>query len=204
MKQFGWLMLFFILLQPFCGAIAQPAGDKPGLSVGTMAPDFTATTYKGGSVTLSNEYKKGPLVLIFYRGGWCPYCNLHLKSFQKSLGDFTALGATILAVSVDKPEGAANVVKNNELGFDVISDSQADILKAYNVVYQVSEELAVKYLNEYKIDLEAYSGRKDHVIAVPATYVIDTSGKIVFAYANEDYKVRVEPEQVLNILKSLK
>lgn len=173
----------------------------PGLSVGVQAPDFTAATHEGTKVTLSEQYAKGPVVLIFYRGAWCPYCSLHLKSFQAKLQDFNALGATVLAVSVDKPEFGKQIVQKEGLGFQVISDPRADILEAYRVLYQVPEDLAKKYLNEYQLDLQAHSGRNDAVIAVPATYVISTGGTIVFAYANEDYKVRTQPEEILEVLR---
>ncbi|MCQ9208183.1 MAG: redoxin domain-containing protein [Omnitrophica bacterium] len=180
-----------------------PVGG-PGLKVGTVAPDFTGVTYMGNKIRLSDVYKNGPVVLIFYRGAWCPYCNLHLQSFQKRLKDFEKLGATILAVSIDKPEYGAETVKDNSLGFEVISDTQANILEAYKVIYKVPDQLAEKYRNEYQIDLEAHSGRTDHLIAIPATYIIDKTGKIVFAYANEDYKVRTQPNEVLDVLEKLK
>lgn len=177
--------------------------NEIGLKVGNEAPDFTGATYRGGNVRLSDLYKDGPVVLIFYRGAWCPYCNLHLKAFQDKYGEFKAMGTVILAVSVDKPQYAQKTVQDVALGFEVISDPGAEILEKYNAIYHVPDEMAEKYLNEYKIDLEKHSGRKDHVIAVPATYVIDTDGKIVFAYANLDYKVRTQPEEVLKILKEM-
>lgn len=179
------------------------SGNGPGLQVGNIAPDFSGVTYAGNKIQLSDLYKKGPVILIFYRGAWCPYCNLHLRAFQERLKDFNALEATLLAVSVDKVEYAAKTVKDDSLGFEVISDPEAEILEKYNVVFRVSDDLAEKYLSEYKIDLEAYSGRKDHIIAVPATYVIDKTGRIVFAYANEDYKVRTEPQEILNFLENM-
>ena len=199
------LFLTFVLmvcLLPMKGWSQNP--ETPGLRVGEMAPDFTASTYEGHKIVLSDYYKKGPVVLIFYRGEWCPFCNLHLKSFQNRLKDFKKLGANTLAVSVDKPEYGTKIVQKDSLGFEVVSDPQADILKSYNVIYKVPDGLAKKYLNEYHIDLQAHSGRIDHVIAVPATYVIDRSGRIIFAYANVDYKVRTKPEEVLDILKNLK
>lgn len=174
-----------------------------GLTVGEQAPDFEASTYQGNKIILSDMYKDGPVVLVFYRGQWCPICNLHLKSFQAQLAQIENLGAKVLAVSVDKPEYGNKIVTNDALGFEVISDPDAEILKSYNVIYQVPDELAAKYLTEYQIDLEAHSGRKDHMIAVPATYVIDSAGTIIFAYANEDYKVRTKPEEVIDVLKRL-
>lgn len=202
MKRALVFMIPLLMVGPsFAQDVITDGQDTPGLKVGSVAPEFTAPTDAGHKVTLSDYYKKGPVILIFYRGAWCPHCNLHLKSFQDRLEDFKKLGATILAVSVDKPEYGAKTVQKDGLGFEVVSDPQADILSAYNVIYKVPDDLAEKYLREYHIDLQAHSGRKDHVIAVPATYVIDKSGKIVFAYANMDYKVRTRPEEVLDVLK---
>jgi len=198
------LFLFLVAMScliPIVGKAQEQ--ETPGLKTGMMAPDFTASAYTGNKVTLSAYYKNGPVVLIFYRGEWCPFCNLHLKSFQEHLEELKQLGATVLAVSVDKPDYGAKIVQKESLGFEVISDPHADILQAYNVIYKVPDELAQKYINEYHIDLQAHSGRTAHVIAVPATYVIDKTGKIVFAYANVDYKVRTKPEEVLEALKKL-
>ena len=177
--------------------------NEIGLRIGTMAPDFTGETYRGTTVKLSELYKDGLVVLILYRGAWCPYCNVHLRSFQEKFEEFKSLDANILAVSVDKPQYAQKTVQDDALSFEVISDPSAEILEKYNAIYRVPDDLADKYLNEYKIDLEMHSGRKDHAIAVPATYVIDTTGKIVFAYANVDYKVRAEPEEVLKFLRKM-
>jgi len=180
------------------------SNNEIGLQVGTTAPDFTGETYRGTTVRLSDLYLNGPVVLIFYRGAWCPYCNLHLKAFQGKFTEFKDLGVTILAVSVDKPQYAQKTVQDDALGFEVISDPGAEILEKYNVIYRVPPDLANKYLNEYKIDLQIHSGRNDHIIAVPATYVIDKTGKIVFAYTNEDYKVRTQPQEIIDFLRSLK
>lgn len=176
---------------------------QPGLQTGQKAPDFIAKSYTGAKVSLSSALDDGPVVLVFYRGAWCPYCNLHLKQLQDSLETFEEQGATLIAISVDKADKAAETVAKGHLEFEVITDSQADILKAYGVVYQVPEDMAKKYKESYSIDLEGHSGRTDHIIAQAATYVINQEGIIVFAYANEDYKVRAQPEAILEALKSL-
>lgn len=176
---------------------------KIGLEEGAMAPDFEGISYEGNTVKLSDMYQNGPVVLIFYRGAWCPYCVRHLRSFQDRLDEIRALGADVLAVSVDQQEFAQKTVSENTLGFEVITDPAADILKDYNLIFQVPDELAEKYKNEYKIDLELHSGRTDHVIAVPATFIIANDGQIIFAYANEDYKVRTEPQEVIDALKEM-
>lgn len=168
------------------------------------APDFEALNYEGKMVRLSQFYKKGPVVFVFYRGGWCPYCNLQLKQLQLNLDEFKKYNASLIAISVDKPVKAAETVKNLSLGFDAISDQQTNILKDYNLAYKVPDTLNAKYKDQYGIDLEAASGRTDHVISIPATYIIDQTGRIVFAYANEDYKVRTSPEEILAELEKLK
>lgn len=178
------------------------AKDQPGLAVGVQAPDFEAVNYKGEEVRLSNYYQDGPVVLIFYRGGWCMYCNLQLQAFQKELDEFKNLGVPIVALSVDRVQKAAETVAGKELGFEVVTNPEADILEAYGLIYKVPDELAKKYKEEYNIDLEAASGQTHHIIAIPATYVVDQNGIIIFAYANVDYKVRPEVEEILEFLKT--
>ncbi|MCA9395557.1 MAG: redoxin domain-containing protein [Candidatus Omnitrophica bacterium] len=178
--------------------------NAPGLKVGESAPDFSALNTAGSRVVLSDLYQSGPVVLIFYRGAWCPYCNLHLRQFQSKLPEFRNLGATLIAVSVDKPVYAQKISDEQNLGFDVISNPDAGILTDYKSSFLVPKELAEKYKNEYGLDLELYSGRKDYLIAVPATYVIDSGGIVRFAYADTDYTTRVSPDQVLDFLRSKK
>lgn len=174
-----------------------------GLPVGDVAPDFEVMNYQGAVVKLSEEIKKGPLVLIFYRGGWCFYCNRQLKSFQEALPDIEALGARLIAVSVDQKAKVGESVMQEGWGFEVIPNPQADLLELYNVVYHVPDETEDLYREKYQINLEAASGRGDHLIAVPATFVIDQKGFIIFAYVNEDYKIRTQPNEVLQILQGL-
>lgn len=198
MKQFllaGLMFLFFVTPGVVEG--------QPGLQAGIQAPDFEAVTHKGEAIKLSDINKNGPIVLIFYRGGWCMYCNRQLQELQSRLGDFEAQGASIVAISVDLQENAAKSVEAKELGFTVISDPEANLLELYNLIYKVPDDLAKKYKEEYSIDLEAASGRSDHVIAIPAAYVIDRDGRIVFAYANRDYKVRANTDEILGVLKEL-
>ena len=179
------------------------AEEMPGLKVGVKAPDFEALNFKGEKVKLSDLYKNGPAVLIFYRGGWCYYCNIQLRELQANLDNFKKHNATLVALSVDTVVNAAATVKDKGLGFEVISNPEADILEAYELIYKVPDELNEQYKEKYNIDLEAASGRTDHVIAIPATYIIDTKGTIVFAYANEDYKVRASVEEILQELEKL-
>jgi len=176
--------------------------EEPGLQIGIQAPDFEALTHQGSPVRLSDINQKGPVVLVFYRGGWCMYCNRQLQALQSRLDDFNSFGASIVAISVDLQENAAKSVEEKKLGFTVISNPEANLLELYNLVFRVPDD-TVKQYEEYGIDLKAASGRDDHVISIPAIYVIDRSGRIVFANANRDYTVRPSPDEILEALKSL-
>jgi len=182
----------------------EKAGAKNDISLyaGTTAPDFTGVNSKGQTVKLSDNLEKGPVVLIFYRGAWCSYCNLHLKNFEQNANEIRDLGAEIIAVSIDKPEHVAEIVEKQTLSFAVISNPDAKIIRSYNLLYAVPPALRQRYL-DHNLDLKTYSGRDDGVIAVPAIFVINKKGKIIFSYANEDYKVRAEPEEVIRVLEKL-
>jgi peroxiredoxin len=177
------------------------AQDDIGLPVGALAPDFTEADYNGEKVTLSELYEDHRVVLIFYRGGWCPYCTRQLKSYQDHIDQFDALGVKVVAVSVDTQQKAAQTAAEYDIGFILVSNPQADTIHDYHLVYYVPDDVNEKYLNEYHIDLEGASGRTDHLLAVPATFVIEKGGAISFASANVDYKQRVSVEEVLEFLR---
>lgn len=198
MKKILFTILFLLTM-----ASATVAENPPGLKAGIQAPDFEATNIKGETIRLSDYLVKGPVVLIFYRGGWCYFCNLQLQAYQAMLDDFEKLGTTIVTVSVDLREKADEMVKGKGFDFEVISNPEADLLVLYNAIYQVPEDLAKMYKEKYSIDLQAASGRDDRIIAVPATYVVDQKGKIVYAHSDRDYKIRKKPEEILQVLRNL-
>ena len=141
--------------------LAMELEATPGLFTGTQAPNFTAETHDGSSVTLSELLDEGPVVLIFYRGAWCPYCNLHLNAFETNFEAFESVGAKLLGVSIDLKEYANKTVVENGLSFPVISDPAADILKAYNLIFQVPADLATKYKNQpVNIDFYTKTGER--------------------------------------------
>jgi len=182
-------------------AAAQP--EIPGLPAGTQAPDFESVAITGEPLVLSDVYEKGPVVLIFYRGGWCHYCNLQLQDYQKQSRKFASLGATVIAVSVDLADKARAFAREKQLDMIIVSDPEAALLEKYNAVFQVSEETAELYKTKYHIDLEEHSGRSDRVIAVPATYVIDQSGQIRYSHSDYDYKVRKKAQEILDVIRQM-
>lgn len=180
------------------------AGLDKGLSKGTLAPQFKAKNIKGGKFNLKKTLKKSPVVLVFYRGGWCPYCNLQLRALQTEvLPGLKKKNVELVAISVDRVEEGAKTLKQEKLGFTVLSDSKASVIKKYKADYIVPSELVQKYKTSYKINLEKASGRKHHIIAVPAVYVINQKGMITFSYVNEDYKVRAQTKDILKAVEAL-
>ncbi len=194
------VLILFLLFQWTSVVLGQ---NKFGLPVGVEAPDFIAFDHAGKMIHLSKVYQKGSVVLVFYRGGWCYYCNLQLQDLQTHYEEFKKLGASLLAVSVDKQDKANQTVSDKKLSFSVIGDPDLHLLKNYNVVYHVPSDLVKEYLEKYKIDLKEYSGRDDAIIAAPATFVINSQGKIVYSFASEDYNIRPLTQEILRTLEDI-
>ena len=173
-----------------------------GLRAGVKAPDFTLVDSTGQKITLSEELLKGPVVLIFYRGTWCPFCNLELKAYQRMNDDIKAIGGQLIAVSPQTPNYSASVQEKNELNFHVLSDLHNKTAEKYNLKFKLPEYVYPIY-RSLDISLETFNGDHSWELPVPATYVIDKAGIIRFASAEADYKKRMEPSKVMHILQSL-
>lgn len=173
-----------------------------GLAAGTKAPDFDTKDLSGNGLKLGELQQKGPVVLVLYRGGWCPFCNIQLKSLEREVvPELAKATGTLVAISVDRPDNGTATQKENGLTFRIVSDPNAEILAKYKAKFVVPEELVKKYKDEYKIDVEGASGEKHHIIAVPSTYVIDAKGTIVYAHVDENYKVRAPNADVIAAVK---
>lgn len=174
-----------------------------GLKVGEKAPAIVTQDVEQKGVDTVALAKKGPVVLVFYRGGWCPICNRQLQKLEKDVAPkLGKYDATMIAISVDRRgEGQKTNLKFNQR-FRVVSDPDLKILTPYNVVYDVPPSMVKKYV-DYGIDLEKASGKKHHKIAVPAVFVIDGKGVIRYAFADENYKVRAQNKDILQALQSL-
>jgi peroxiredoxin len=163
---------------------------QTGLKEGAKAPGFVTMDNSGHKIDLHNILKSHKaVVLFFYRGQWCPYCNRYIQSMQDSLQLLVDKGAYVIGVT---PETAANIGKTIEkthAAFSIVQDKNYQIMKDYQVNYTVDDAMLSK-LNTYGVDLEKNNGNKDHVLPVPATYVIDPSGKITFVHFDKDYTHR--------------
>lgn len=185
------------------GAQLAAAMPEPGLKVGARAPDFTLVDAQGKDVTLSERLKRGPVILTFYRGAWCPYCNLQLKLLNESLPQFEHYGAQLVAVTPQLPDKSLGQVKKAGYPFAILSDLDSQVMRAYNLYFEVPRELSEVYKRAIGLDLADYNGEGRYVLPVPGTFVIDSRGIIRGAFANTDYTQRMEPSEILSILKSM-
>ena len=180
-----------------------PASTKGRcLKEGSRAPQISLPTINGGRWDLKERLKEGPSVLVFYRGGWCPYCNIQLRQYEKVYAKMKPYKAQMVAISVDRPDPKLLKDSGSSLSFSVASDTQLKALSAFNLKQKLSADMVEKYKN-WDIDIEGSSGKKHHVIAVPALVVVDQKGVVRFCYASENYKVRPAGEVLLHKLKEI-
>ncbi len=181
--------------------VPESANNIKPLLIGADVPEVTLKNIDGKDVNLREEVLKKPTVLIFYRGGWCPYCNMHLSDLMKIENDLKELGYQIIAVSADKYEKLAETFEKNEVGYTLLSDNDVNAAKAFGIAFKVEQSYLEK-AKKYNIDLEEESGRSHHILPVPSAYVINKEGKIYFSYVNPDYSIRVDGDLLLQAAKS--
>jgi peroxiredoxin len=172
------------------------AAQPKGLDVNTKAPDFTATNQNGQSVKLSDQLKNGPVVLMFYRGYWCPFCNKQLMALQDSLAQITGKGATLLAVTPEKPENIAKTTMKTKASFSVLHDAGLNIMKNYDVSFTLDSATQKKYRG-YGIDLDANNGANGQNLPVPAVYIISKEGVITWRFFDVNYAKRPSVKDIL-------
>lgn len=172
------------------------------LAVGDKAPAFTLPSATGGTVSLDELLADGPAVLTFYRGAWCPYCNLALRALQQHHEQITARGARLVAVSPQVPDESLSLTEKHALAFDVLSDLGSDTARRYGLAFDLSDELAAVY-ERLGFDLQRVNGGHPRTLPLPATYVLDRAGTVRWAFVNTDYALRAEPSDILAALDTL-
>jgi peroxiredoxin len=165
--------------------------------VGQAIPDVSGKDLDGHDVTLASMHAKGPVLLVFYRGGWCPYCNFEIRGLTEAYPELQKRGVGLVAISVDKPEAAAKMSNLYSIPFPVLSDSDAVILKAFHVVKTVGMAEGFVMKQGFGVDLEASSGRIHHQIAIPSQFLVDRGGIVRWAHSDPDFKVRPTTAQLL-------
>lgn len=176
---------------------------KTALNVGAKIPSFTLVDAANKEVSSKKLLREGNLVLVFYRGAWCPYCNLYLRTLQKNLGAIEANGGKLVAVSVENPDNSLSVAQKNELGFTVLSDKNLAVARKFGIVFQLPPETNEKY-KEYGIDLVKQNKTAAPDLPLSATYIVKQNGEIVYAFLNPDYTKRAEPDVIIENLAKIK
>jgi peroxiredoxin len=186
-----------ILILAFAGL---QLSAQTGLKKGDDAPVFSATDNAGKAVDLKTLLKAHKsVVLFFYRGEWCPYCNKHIAQLQDSLQLLSARGAYVVAVTPETKDGIDKTIRKTHASFSIVQDKGYSIMKSYKVNYVLDDATVAKYKG-FGLDLNASNGNTDHVLPVPATYVINQSGKIAFVHFNKDYTKRASVSDIMRVL----
>ncbi|MGM0554535.1 MAG: peroxiredoxin-like family protein [Pseudomonadota bacterium] len=189
------LILLALMAAPATAEIFPDARDVQPPLPGMAAPAFTVSNVEGERVEFDPEAMERPVILTFYRGGWCPYCNLHLAELRNTEDDLRELGFDVWFVSPDRPELLAEG-DHARYGYRLLSDAEAHASQAFGIAFRVDDETHADYL-EHGIDLEDRSARQHRSLPAPATFVIGSDGILQFTYVNPDYKVRLAPEVLL-------
>ncbi len=176
--------------------IPTDANDVRPIMVGQKVPAANVINAEGKTVSLQLLLAKKPSLVIFYRGGWCPYCNTHLAELRKIEQPLKSKGFQVIAVSPDLPKYLKVTGSKHKLGYTLVSDAKAEAIKALGLAFEMEADMLKKYA-EYGIDLEKNSGEKHHLLPVPAALLIDTDGTVVFNFVSPNYKVRVSNNVIM-------
>ncbi|MEM9828997.1 MAG: peroxiredoxin-like family protein [Bacteroidota bacterium] len=168
---------------------------------GDQAIDFTLPNAQGQLVSLSDYLNQGSVVLTWYRGGWCPYCNITLRALQQALPKIKAEGANLLALTPELPDKSLSTQEKNELEFEVLTDQDNQVAREYGLVFKLTPEVSELYKRNFS--LQEYNGNDSDELPLAATYVIDQKGEIRYAFLDAEYRHRAEPEQIIKALNSL-
>ncbi|SMP44005.1 Peroxiredoxin [Neorhodopirellula lusitana] len=167
--------------------------------VGDQAADGVMPTWKGDSIRLSDAWQEGPVVLMWYRGGWCPYCNIQLRAMQKQLDTLGQAGAKLIVVSPELPAKAKETAEANDLSMVAAHDKNNQLARKYGIVFELPDSIA----DGYAPRLLEYNGSTASELPLSATYVIDTNGKITYAFLDADYKNRAAPKEIIAAVKAI-
>ena len=175
---------------------------EKSLSKGDKMPNFALPNAVGEEVTLESLLSKGAVVISFYRGGWCPYCNMELRALQQALPEIETKGATLVAISPETPDTSLSTKEKNELSFEVLSDRGNQLARQLGLVFTLPESLRPIY-NNFGIDIPAHNGDSSFELPLPATYVLAAEGTVLYGFADADYTERLDPSKIVKALDNV-
>lgn len=171
------------------------------LKAGDKLPDATLTDANGKSISIASLLENGPLIINFYRGGWCPYCNFELKAYQELLADIQALGGQLVAITPEKADNSLSTIEKNELEFAVLTDVGNAFAQALGLAFELPEKLQTVYAG-FGLDLPEKNADNRWMLPIPATLVVKSDGEIVLSHVDRNYTKRLEPSDALAALKT--
>ena len=175
------------------------SGKAPGLSLGEVIPAFVLPDAFGNPVSSSELLERGPLVISFYRGDWCPYCNLELRALERVSKEIASLGGSIVAISGQRPDSALELTEKYALSFPVLSDIDQTVIRAFKLRYDVPSELRAMF-EARGSDMSKRNADGSWTLPISATYVTDGDGTIVLAHADAEWRVRLDPDDIVEAL----
>ncbi len=191
--------IIFIIASVLFVQMANAQQAPEGLFISSKAPDFKGKDQEGKEIRLKDLLKQGKVVLVFYRGEWCPYCNRELSRLQDSLELIKEKGATLIAISPEKPENISKTIEKTKASYSIVYDEGAKIMKAYDVEFEVPENTVTRYRNS-GIDLSKLNTEDGKYLPVPAVYVIDKESTVIYRFFEPDYKKRPSVKEILEKL----
>lgn len=183
--------------------IASEAKATTPLKAGAEVPEVSVQSSDGEEVTIASLHEKRPVILVFFRGGWCPFCTRHTGELIKAYPEIQALDADLVGISPDSPENSKSNAEKNSVPFPLCSDASLQAARAFGLAFKVDDATLTKYKG-FGIDLEKASGQQHHALPIPAVYIVDKSGKITFAHSNPNYRERLDTKTIIAELKKLK
>lgn len=183
--------------------IADAPNKTAPLKVGEQIPESKLVTSSGDLVKLASLHRNQPVVLVFFRGGWCPICSRHTGELIKAYPKIQELGAQMVGISPDSVASSKANAEQNAIAFPILSDSDVSVARSFGLAFKVDDATVKKYKG-FGIDLEKASGKSHQTLPIPAVYIVDKSGKIVFAHSNPDYRQRLDTSTIIDELKKMK
>lgn len=194
-------VLAFTSVEAFSQDYAMSADKVSPLLISSVIPDVAVKDIDGNDVELRELVKEQPSIFVFYRGGWCPYCNRHLADLKKIEMDIEKLGYQVFAISADRPDLLKQTLEKNELTYTLLSDAPMEAAKAFGIAFKVDENTVTRY-KSVGIDLAADSGYDHHLLPAPAVYIVDKEGVVKFNYVNPNYRERIDGDILLTAAKA--
>lgn len=201
-KSMKLILKSIIIITLFVGSVVFANDITSPISPGQLAPAVELRDAEGTDVNLRAIIKNKPSVIVFYRGGWCPFCNKHLMGLAGIIDELKAANYQLLAISPDQPSKIEQTPDRDKFDYTLFSDSEMKAAKAFRVDFKVPDELVANYKSKLQIDLVAASGQTHHLLPHPSVFIVDAKGVVRFTHMNPDYKNRLDPTAILKAAKA--